>query len=113
MLVNMFPRHVIEFLGVHGSEAVPESVAHLAHRHSDITVLFLDIVGFTPLARDADPQDVMKMLNELFSTFDILCTEHGVYKVNTDVVALLSAENSDFNGSWMKVLYTLSMGSTR
>ena len=81
MLVDMFPRHVIEFLGVHGTGAVPEAVSQLANRHKDITIFFMDIVGFTPLAKDADPQDVMKMLNELFSFFDALSTSLGVYKV--------------------------------
>ena len=42
----------------------------------------MDIVGFTPLAREAHPQDVMKMLNELFSQFDRLCDIHGVYKAS-------------------------------
>ena len=81
MLVDVFPRHVIEFIGIHGTEAVPEAIAQLAHRHSGVSILFMDIVGFTPLSSEADPQDVMRMLNELFSGFDAFCAEHGVYKV--------------------------------
>ena len=73
MLVDMFPRHVIEYFGVHGTGAVPEAMSLLANRHNAITIFFMDIVGFTPLAKEADPQDVMKMLNELFSVFDDLC----------------------------------------
>ena len=81
MLVDVFPRHVIEFIGIHGTEAVPEAIAQLAHRHSGVSILFMDIVGFTPVSSEADPQDIMRMLNELFSGFDAFCTEHGVYKV--------------------------------
>jgi class 3 adenylate cyclase len=73
MLSEMFPRHVIEYFGVHGTGAVPQAMSLLANRHNAITIFFMDIVGFTPLAKEADPQDVMKMLNELFSVFDALC----------------------------------------
>ena len=81
MLVDMFPRHVIEFMGIHGTDAVPEAVSQLANRHEDVTIFFMDIVGFTPLAKEADPQDVMKMLNELFSVFDALTSYYGIHKV--------------------------------
>ena len=83
MLADMFPRHVIEFLGLHGTGAVPEAVSQLANKHQAITIFFMDIVGFTPLAKEADPQDVMKMLNELFSVFDALCGVHDVHKVSS------------------------------
>jgi hypothetical protein len=33
----------------------------------------------------AAPQQVMQMLNELYSRFDSLCLEMGVYKVETVV----------------------------
>lgn len=81
-MAAMFPRHIIEFIGNHhGTSSVPENVAHLARSHEDISVLFLDIVGFTSMAKEADPQDVMLMLNTLFSVFDQLCLSHGVHKV--------------------------------
>ena len=83
MLVDVFPRHVIEFLGTHGTDAVPAAIATLAHQHRDVSILFMDVVGFTPAANEADPQDVMRMLNELFSGFDGLCAKHRVYKVET------------------------------
>ena len=86
MLVDLYPRHVIEFLGVHGVLAVPDAVAQLAREHSNVSILFMDIVGFTPLAKSVHPQEVMHMLNELFSEFDALCNEFGVYKVNDDYI---------------------------
>ena len=81
MLVGMLPRHAIEFLGVNGVGAVPDAMAQLANRHSGVSIFFMDIVGFTSMAKEADPQDVMKMLNELFSELDALCETHNVYKV--------------------------------
>ena len=82
MLIDVYPRHVIEFLATHGTGAVPEAVAQLAHSHTGISIFFMDVVGFTPMSKDADPQDVMKMLNELFTALDALCGAHDVYKVN-------------------------------
>ena len=82
MLIDVYPRHVIEFLATHGTGAVPEAVAQLAHSHTGISIFFMDLVGFTPMSKDADPQDVMKMLNELFTALDTLCGAHDVYKVN-------------------------------
>jgi class 3 adenylate cyclase len=83
MLVDVFPRHVIEFLGIHGIDAVPASITTLAHKHNGVSILFMDVVGFTPASNKADPQDVMRMLNELFSGFDGCCAKHHVYKVET------------------------------
>ena len=77
----MFPHHVIDFIGAPGCSAVPEAVSKLAHKHEGITIFFMDIVGFTTLAKEADPHDVMKMLNELFSAFGSFCSAHDVYKV--------------------------------
>ena len=90
MLIDVYPRHVIEFLATHGTGAVPEAVAQLAHSHTGISIFFMDVVGFTPMSKDADPQDVMKMLNELFSAFDILCDKHDVYKVIRQLCACIS-----------------------
>ena len=81
MLIDVYPRHVIEFLATHGTGAVPEAVAQLAHSHTGISIFFMDVVGFTPMSKDADPQDVMKMLNELFTALDTLCGARDVYKV--------------------------------
>ena len=85
MLVDMFPRHVIEFLSINGLGAVPTAVSELASRHTDVTILFMDIVGFTPLSKTCDPPQVMMMLNELFSEFDNLCNVHNVYKVSIGI----------------------------
>ena len=54
-----------------------------AETHSAVSILFSDIVGFTKISSSVHPQYVMDMLNELFSKFDKLCEDHGVYKVET------------------------------
>jgi adenylate cyclase len=55
----------------------------IADRVSDATVLFADIVGFTSLTRQVSPERMISVLNELFSAFDRLATEHGLEKIKT------------------------------
>ena len=48
-----------------------------------VTILFMDIVGFTTMSKEVPPQMVMEFVNTLFSKFDDLCDSFGVYKVET------------------------------
>ena len=41
------------------------------------------LVGFTKVAAQSTPGDVMDMLNELFSLFDNISDFHSIYKVET------------------------------
>ena len=45
MMSSIFPRHIIEFISVNGLNMVPESMGDLARSHSDVSILFMDIVG--------------------------------------------------------------------
>ena len=54
-----------------------------AVRHEDVSILFTDIVGFTPLARSMSADDVVAMLAEVFKRFDELIEECGVEKIKT------------------------------
>eukprot|EP00198_Chlamydomonas_reinhardtii_P007614 XP_001696951.1 guanylate cyclase [Chlamydomonas reinhardtii] len=51
--------------------------------HSGVTVLFADIVQFTPMSQLLEPHQVMIMLHELFSRYDAMLEKHHVYKVET------------------------------
>jgi class 3 adenylate cyclase len=42
-----------------------------------------DIVSFTSLSQQCEPEDIMNMLHTLFSRFDALSTDMGVFKVET------------------------------
>ena len=59
-----------------------------ATAYDEVTVLFSDIVGFTPMCQRCTPHEVGSMLNDLYSRFDGLCEQPafaaaGVYKVET------------------------------
>ncbi len=55
----------------------------IAQSYDAVTVLFADIVGFTPLSAAADPVVVVNFLNDLFSDFDDLAARHGLEKIKT------------------------------
>jgi adenylate cyclase len=73
------------------SHVLPASIANrlkaaeapIADAFQSVTVLFADIVGFTPLSSEADPDDVVNMLNRVFSDFDDLAERHRVEKIKT------------------------------
>lgn len=39
-------------------------------RHTNVTILFADIVNFTPLSSSLTASDLVKTLNDLFGRFD-------------------------------------------
>mmetsp|Transcript_15384 Transcript_15384/g.28983 ORF Transcript_15384/g.28983 Transcript_15384/m.28983 type:complete len:1197 (+) Transcript_15384:315-3905(+) len=55
----------------------------VVERYNIVTIFFSDIVGFTSMAGEMRPMQVMKMLNELYTEFDKIAEKNGVYKVET------------------------------
>ncbi|GFH32912.1 guanylate cyclase domain-containing protein, partial [Haematococcus lacustris] len=74
---NLFPRHIVEYLSTNKAVNAPEQMAQLARQHKDVTLLFMDIVGFTAMSKEVAPEAVMVFLNTLFAHFDALCDKHG------------------------------------
>ncbi|RXM34616.1 Adenylate cyclase type 7 [Acipenser ruthenus] len=46
-------------------------------RHRNVSILYADIVGFTRLASDCSPKELVIMLNELFGKFDQIAKARG------------------------------------
>ncbi|KAJ9510726.1 hypothetical protein QJQ45_027647 [Haematococcus lacustris] len=80
---SIFPKHIVEFLATSGNTSAPNQMAELARRHEDVTLLFMDIVGFTTMSKQVAPEQVMSFLNVLFGMFDELCDHHRIMKVET------------------------------
>ncbi len=70
---------------------LPEEVAHrlknrdelIAEGYTEATVLFADIVDFTPLADKLAPNSVVRLLDRIFASFDELTCEYDVEKIKT------------------------------
>jgi adenylate cyclase len=75
LLLNVLPEEI--------ASQLKESGEVIARRHPDVTVMFADIVGFTPLAGTMEPEAVVHLLNGLFTRFDALASRQGLEKIKT------------------------------
>lgn len=83
LLLNILPASIADRLKGEErfiSEGIPEA-----------TVLFADVVGFTPLSDSLAPAEVVHFLNDLFITFDTIAERHGVEKIKTIGDAYMAA----------------------
>ncbi len=74
------------------SNILPTSIAHtltakpthnIAHYFENVSILFADVVNFTPMSATMTPVELVSLLNELFSDFDALVALYDVEKIKT------------------------------
>jgi guanylate cyclase len=75
LLLNILPKETADRLKA-GERIIADSA-------DDVAVLFADLVGSTPLTRRIESQDLVAVLNRVFSSFDDLADEHGLEKIKT------------------------------
>lgn len=75
LLLNILPRSIAEKL-----KAQPQTIADA---FASASILFADVVDFTPMAERVSPARVVEMLDRLFGHFDELAERHGVEKIKT------------------------------
>jgi adenylate cyclase len=75
LLLNILPRAVVDRL--------KQLEGSLAERFDDVTILFADIVNFTPLAAQISPLELVNWLNQIFSAFDRLADRYQLEKIKT------------------------------
>ncbi len=75
LLLNILPQSIVEQL--------KEKPDLIAEQYDEATFLFADIVGFTGLSAAMPPEEVVKLLNEIFSAFDQIVERQGLEKIRT------------------------------
>jgi class 3 adenylate cyclase len=75
LLLNVLPQSVCERL--------KRERAWMAESFSEATILFADIAHFTELAAHVTAEEVVALLNRVFSAFDELVEKHQVEKIKT------------------------------
>lgn len=75
LLHNILPETIANRLKIQ-----PETIAD---GFEGTSILFADIVGFTPISAKMSPENTVKLLNEIFSDFDDLVEKHHLEKIKT------------------------------
>ena len=75
VLLNVLPSSIAQRLKNHQGL--------IADGHADVTVMFADLVNFTQLTESLSPEQMVGLLNTIFSGFDQLCEKYGVEKIKT------------------------------
>ena len=83
LLLNVLPEFVAERLKGRPEVTANSLTEIVADSFSEATVLFADIVEFTEFAAVLNPQDVVAMLNEIFTDFDRICESRGLQRIKT------------------------------
>jgi class 3 adenylate cyclase len=75
LLTTILPTHI--------AQRLKRDQSTIADGFADVTVMFADIVGFTALAEELTPKEVVSFLDGVFTRFDELAEKHGVDKIKT------------------------------
>jgi class 3 adenylate cyclase len=75
LLLNILPAEIVEILK--GENRV------IADYHAETSVLFADLVDFTPMSVQMTPIELVELLNEVFSFFDVLVVKYQLEKIKT------------------------------
>ncbi|MGL5080070.1 MAG: adenylate/guanylate cyclase domain-containing protein [Microcoleaceae cyanobacterium] len=75
LLLNILPYPI--------AQRLKQKPTTIADSFSHVGVLFGDIVGFTELSGKISPEDLVELLNQIFSQFDCLAEHHGLEKIKT------------------------------
>ncbi len=76
LLLNILPRKIAERLEYAPDQMVAEDI-------KNASVLFADVVSFTPMTAEMAASDLIELLNEVFSAFDRLVEQRGLEKIKT------------------------------
>jgi class 3 adenylate cyclase len=93
VLLNVLPKNI--------AQRLKNDQGLIADGYADVTVMFADLVNFTQLTESLPPEQMVALLNQIFSGFDELSEHYGIEKIKTIgdaymVVGGLNREKSDY-----------------
>lgn len=75
LLLNVLPRPI--------AARMKQGELNIADAHADVSVLVADLAGFTRLSAHVGPEQILALLNEVFSAFDLLVEKCLLEKIKT------------------------------
>lgn len=75
LLLNVLPTHI--------AKRLKDRHTLIADGHADVTVMFADITNFTQLTTQMPPEQLVGLLNNMFSWFDAMTDRYGLEKIKT------------------------------
>lgn len=75
LLLNILPKAI--------ADQLKNDQKTIACSMENVTILFADIVGFTPLSARIPPIQLVELLNQMFSRFDELADKYSLEKIKT------------------------------
>ena len=75
LLLNILPKEI--------SDALKAEQRTIADQYTDVSILFADVVGFTPIAANMSPMELVGLLNQVFLCFDGLVEKYDLEKIKT------------------------------
>ncbi|KAJ3378557.1 hypothetical protein HDU84_007483 [Entophlyctis sp. JEL0112] len=91
VLTTILPKRIIIKL-------IEDNDAMFFEEFSMVTVLHMDIAGFTAMSAQLEPLDIVKIFNNLFTYFDSLIEEFRLEKITTIGDAYVASSNLSANG---------------
>lgn len=114
LLRNVLPAEIAQLLKAQPGRTI-------ARYFEEVTALFADVVGFTPLAARLGPEEAVDLLNELFTGFDRIAGGYDLEKTKTigdgymivagaptprgdhcDAIARLALEMREWTDAWVR-----------
>lgn len=96
LLLNILPKEIADELKEHGKVET--------RYFEDCSILFLDFVGFSYIAKQSSPTELVKDLNTCFTKIDELAQKHEIEKIKTigDAYMCVSGLNEDKSNTAVK-----------
>jgi adenylate cyclase len=101
LLLNILPAPI--------AERLKREERTIADGYADVCVLFADLVNFTKLSEEMSPNQIVALLNQIFSAFDELAEKHGLEKIKTIGDAYMVAGGLKHRSDYDYVIATAQM----